>query len=124
MERVLQILALIFILSVGCPEQGLAAESGQQDVEMRAAAFLTRQLPVAVPADPQPVYRVCSSRPQRLLPPFGSSRHTVSGHRLLAHRTFYSSFSLYGGRARMETAPFPSDASCDYYVFALKHLLC
>lgn len=124
MERTLHILALLFLLFMGCPEHSLAAESGQQGVGMHAAVLHARLQSVAVPADPQSIYRVCSSRPQRVLPSFSNPRHPVNGRRLLAGKMFHSSLQRQGSRVRMETAPFQSVASCDYYVFALKHLLC
>ena len=75
-------------------------------------------------------YRVCSSRPQRLLP-IGNI-HAASSHaasRLLLHKIrFLSSFltAVFGGMEsfRLETAPFHFDVASKYYVICLRHLRC
>jgi hypothetical protein len=75
--------------------------------------------------DSRSIFRLCNIRPQRLLP----TQNSNSGKniaRLLAFRRSQSkhlSF-LYNGRRRLETAPFQSAASRDYYVLALRHILC
>ena len=76
--------------------------------------------------DASQIYRICSSRPQRVLPtqgakaertitPFGS--FAVRQHILTHH------YSYYDSRCRRETAPFCMSASCDYYVIALRHII-
>ena len=69
------------------------------------------------------LYRVCSSRPQRLLPTQGSkTERTTStmGGFVRRHHVKPLQF-LHDSRRRLETAPFPLSASCRYYVIALRH---
>ena len=79
----------------------------------------------AVLTDGQAAHRIASSRPQRLLPVYPVKPNRVSARLLmqLTHcRTFQS--SPFDGRGRTESAPFQSSASCAYYVFALRRILC
>ena len=72
-------------------------------------------------------FRICNSRSQRFQPTNGEkperepapfSRYAIQQHRV---RILYS---YHDSRCRQETAPFCMSASCDYYVIALRHLLC
>lgn len=71
------------------------------------------------------LYRICSSRPQRILHTQGSR-----SERLLTP-VFNSVWryivkplhSYFDSRCRMESAPFCLSSSCDYYVIALRHII-
>ena len=75
-------------------------------------------------------YRVCSSRPQRLLPSGNiHSNPSSASSRLLTHRIrFLSSLlSVIEGAKepfRQETAPIHFDVASKYYVICLRHLIC
>ncbi len=76
-------------------------------------------------------YRVCSSRPQRLLPTgnIHSSSGNADNSRLLFNRTrFLSSLlsAVFGGMEpfRQESAPIHFDVASKYYVICLRHLRC
>ena len=74
-------------------------------------------------------YRVCSSRPQRLLPSGNIHGNPSASSRLLIHRIrFLSSLlSVIEGAKepfRQETAPIHFDVASKYYVICLRHLLC
>lgn len=80
----------------------------------------------------QLAYRICSSRPQRLLPN-GNIQSSHGNHktasRLLFNRTrFLSSLlaTLSGGMEtfRKETVPIRFDVASKYYVICLRHLRC
>lgn len=75
--------------------------------------------------DARGVYRLCNTRPVRLLPTHGSSSDK-NAVKLLAVRRLQVKhlFFLHDGRRRLETAPFQSAASRDFYVFALRRILC
>ena len=76
--------------------------------------------------DASQIYRICSSRPQRILPAQGSKpgRHlTSSGGFALGHHIVKPLYSYYDSRCRQESAPFCMSASCDYYVIALRHII-
>lgn len=74
-------------------------------------------------------YRVCSSRPQRLLPSGNIYGNPSASSRLLTNRIrFLSSFlSVIEGAKepfRLETAPIHFDVASKYYIICLRHLIC
>lgn len=74
-------------------------------------------------------YRVCSSRPQRLLPSGNIHGNPSANSRLLTHKIrFLSSLlSAIDGAMepfRQETAPIHFDVASKYYVICLRHLIC
>ena len=74
-------------------------------------------------------YRVCSSRPQRLLPSGNIHGNPSASSRLLIHKIrFLSSLlSVIEGAKepfRQETAPIHFDVASKYYVICLRHLIC
>lgn len=75
--------------------------------------------------DATSLYRICNTRPQRIMPTYGSkSERSISQFRLLMQRHIVKPLSLlHDNRRRLETAPFCLSASCHYYVLALRHIL-
>ena len=75
--------------------------------------------------DATSLYRICNTRPQRIMPTYGSkSERSISQFRLLMLRHIVKPLSLlHDSRRRQETAPFCLSASCHYYVLALRHIL-
>ena len=76
--------------------------------------------------DASQIYRICSSRPQRILPTQGSkTERNVTPYGSFAFRKHIIKplYSYYDSRCRLETAPFCPSASCDYYVIALRHII-
>ena len=74
-------------------------------------------------------YRVCSSRPQRLLPSGNIHGNPSASSRLLTNRIrFLSSLlSVIEGAKepfRQESAPIHFDVASKYYVICLRHLIC
>ena len=73
-------------------------------------------------------YRVCSNRPQRLLPN-GNIQSNPSASRLLFNKIKFLSSLLTANISgmesfRMETAPIHFDVASKYYVICLRHLRC
>lgn len=72
-------------------------------------------------------YRVCTSRPQRLLPSGNMLSHDDAS-RLLFNRIRFLSLlliSFIGGEgSRLESAPVHFDVASKYYVICLRHLRC
>ena len=73
-------------------------------------------------------YRICSSRPQRLLPS-GNMHGNQSASRLLSNRIhlLFTLLSAIEGAMepfRQETAPIHFDVASKYYVICLRHLIC
>lgn len=76
----------------------------------------------------QLAYRICSSRPQRLLPS-GNMHNSQTVSRLHTNRIRYLSSllsTIEGGIEpfRQETAPIHFDVASKYYVICLRRLLC
>lgn len=100
-------------------------ESGQH----RVASVLTPQHQhhhEATLTDASQLYRVCSSRPQRVLVSQGSKpERTVTpfGSLLFRQHVVKPLYSYHDCRGRLETAPFCMSASSDYYVIALRHII-
>ena len=71
-------------------------------------------------------YRICSSRPQRLLPS-GNMHGNQSASRLLSNRILFTLLSAIDGAMepfRQETAPIHFDVASKYYIICLRRLLC
>lgn len=76
-------------------------------------------------SDATGLYRICSSRPQRLLPTQGSrSVRTLTPSFGVARPYIVRPLhSYFDSRCRLESAPFCLSASCDYFVIALRHII-
>lgn len=71
------------------------------------------------------LYRICSSRPQRIVPTHGSkSERNNKPYGFIRRQIVKPLKIIYDSRRRLETAPFCRPASSDYYVIALRHILC
>lgn len=124
MNRILHIVTLLLLFSIGCPGESLAAESQRQKEQLCAVSTAHQPSGEAILSDAQSIYRVCSSRPERILPGNGAPQHTSAGRTACCNKHLQPLHACFRGKARSETAPFSSKASCRYYVFALRHLLC
>lgn len=73
-------------------------------------------------------YRVCGSRPQRLLPSGNMLSNTGASSLLFNRIRFLSSLLsvVFGGYEpfRLESAPIHFDVASKYYVICLRHLRC
>ena len=72
-------------------------------------------------------YRVCSNRPQRLLPTGNLHANGSAVSRLLFNKIRFLSHLLFadGGEGlRLESAPIHFDVASKYYVICLRHLIC
>lgn len=78
----------------------------------------------AILTDALQLYRICSSRPQRVISSQGSrTENTPFGWFARLKHHVKPLYSFYDSRSRGETAPFCMSASCEYYVIALRHIL-
>lgn len=103
-----------------------AEEPYQHSCEASVLAPLHQHHQEATLTDASQVYRVCSSRPQRILPTQGSkTERTITPFGKIAMRQHHVKplYSYYDSRCRLETAPFCLSASSDYYVIALRHII-
>ncbi|MBQ7471337.1 MAG: hypothetical protein IJS97_02795 [Prevotella sp.] len=120
------LLLIAVLLTVHCSRQedGVAPMIEQ---EQRTATITTPQEThhhEAILTDANNLYRICSSRPQRLLPTLGSNKvRTANPCGFCRVHIVKPIQHLYDSRCRLETAPFSMSASCHYYVIALRHII-
>ena len=117
-------ICLALLLNVHSGETAPAEESPG-----RWEAALTAQkhhVPEATLTDAAQLSRVCSSRPQRIVSSRGAGSQRTSGSASAAARRHNVSplKPHCDRRCRLETAPFCTSASRQYYVIALRHILC
>ena len=102
------------------------AEIPLQPTESTVMVPLQQHHHEATLTDASQLYRVCSSRPQRILPSQGSrTERTITpfGNLALRQHIVKHLYTYYDSRCRQETSPFCMSASCDYYVIALRHII-
>lgn len=129
LKRYLPLVLLLLTLLMGCRQQtetpaeitSAATADGASTVQQAGDPLQQ----AAVLSDARQLYRICTTRPQRVLPTQGSQQQRTSGKASCAVRTiFHQSFHrFYDGRYRTETAPFRFVASRDYYIIALRRIL-
>lgn len=105
---------------------GVAVEGSCQHRESSILTPQHRHHQEATLTDVSQIYRICSSRPQRILPTQGSKTErttTPFGGLAIRQHNVKPLYSYHDSRCRLETAPFCQSASCDYYVIALRHII-
>jgi len=115
-------LLLWLLLWIGAPAS--AAGRGADEVRREQTVVPVHAHHEAIIGNARDTLRLCHSRPQRLLPSgVRGSWHTPSPS--FHPRQYKSSkIRLLGSRRHKSTAPILPDAHGDYYVLALRHLLC
>ena len=75
--------------------------------------------------DASQLYRICHSRPQRVIPTHGPKTERTPNHTtaMTRHHIVKPLFSFYDGRCRQETAPFRASSQCAYYIIALRRII-
>lgn len=128
--------SLIWVLTALCAVclavvihwQGQDVVTEQNLSERSESSIVTRQHNQpheATLTDATQLYRICSSRPQRILPLQGSRSVRTLPHAYYVGRQHFVKplHSYFDSRCRMESAPFCLSSSCDYYVIALRHII-
>ena len=134
MRRKLLTIRMLTVLCAVCltvllnwqSKDGALAEIPLQPTESTVMVPLQQHHHEATLTDASQLYRVCSSRPQRILPSQGSRTEitiTPFGNLALRQHIVKHLYTYYDSRCRQETAPFCMSASCDYYVIALRHII-
>lgn len=105
--------------------EAVPAEEPAAQTPTEVKAPQRQQRHEAVLTDATQLYRICSSRPQRLAPTQGSkTERTLNPCTSWARRFIVKPLQfLHDGRRRLESAPFCRAASRDYYVIALRHII-
>lgn len=123
MNRFLHILIIFLLLIVGQQETHAVTRQRERDKICEVSKYNDTPKE-AVLSDSLSLLRVCSTCPQRIIPVFVESTGKIFGRIVFYISKPQSCFLLMGRCCRLETAPFQSQASCDYYIFALRRLLC
>ena len=121
------LLAVCLTVLLNWQGQVVASSQGCQERTESLVIAPQRQPPhEAMLTEASQLYRVCSSRPQRILSSQGSkTERTITPLGNFAQRQHIVKhlYSHYDSRCRKESAPFCMSASCDYYVIALRHII-
>ena len=134
MRRILLIIRMLTVLCAVCltvllnwqSKDDALAEIPLHPMESTVMVPLQQHHHEATLTDASQIYRVCSSRPQRILPSQGSrTERTITpfGNLALRQHIVKHLYTYYDSRCRQETAPFCMSASCNYYVIALRHII-
>ena len=132
-QLILYIIFLMFMVFAGYGEVSAASVSYTSDAlpkkdKLTKVEYDQRQSDAQLENASELAYRICSSRPQRLLPS-GNMHGNQSASRLLSNRIhlLFTLLSVIEGAKepfRQETAPIHFDVASKYYVICLRHLIC
>ena len=123
-QRLLIKLTLLLLLALGLPNKSAAMDSVPTRDRLCTVDSNDRQGHESVLNDVQHLYRIRSSRPERVVPSANPLPPHASGRVGLHHFYPHAGNAHTGFGVRREAAPFCSPHSCDYYVFALKRMRC
>ncbi len=119
--------AIVLTVVLNWQGEGLAAERQKAQDLQSVETFMSPQKHHHLEAtltDATSLYRICSSRPQRILPTQGAKNERTANPFGFFRRNIVKPIHfLHDSRRRLETAPFCLSASCHYYVIALRHIL-
>lgn len=122
MNHLLRLIVICLALTLGGQSQPMVASAPRQAQQMEAhVSPVKHQQAEALLSDGQDIYRICNSRPQRVLPTHGSKSERAAGRPSYHYQP--SKKFLGDGQTRTESAPFQSHASRLYYVIALRHII-
>ncbi len=106
-------------------QETVPVQNQSKRTESSVMSPLRQQRHEATLTDATQLYRICSSRPHRILPTQGSrsERTLTPGFNLVRLHHVKRLHSYFDSRCRLESAPFCLSSSCDYYVIALRHII-
>lgn len=122
-SRLIKIWFLWLVLVLGCATEAGAREQKARDTLTDATA-LPLKADGALITDAHDIYRICNSRPVRLINGQGPKPHKQNSHNATVSQKTKTLFNRYDGVRRLPSAPFRRCAPCDYFVFALRRILC
>ena len=125
MNRRLRIILLTWLLAL-TSALPVMASTGTDDKGIGGDVWLTapHQKQQATISDSSQVYRICSSRPGRLIPTLFAKQGQSRKPQLFNFKTFSLSQSQRRGRHHIRLSRLVPQLPCEYYVFALKRLIC
>lgn len=124
MERYVKTLLLSLVLLLGSATH-LSASTTQLPEDDAAAAYVVEgKATCAVIANAQTLARICGSRPQRVLPSFIGKPERTTSREPVSFRTQQLQNHLAEWTVKPSSSPFPPVVASDYFVYALRRLLC
>ena len=134
-QQVIHLLVFLFLLLTGCQDQDFIAtdntnieiallpSTSESNGSLKETGVNDPAPSVAIIRDTRDAFRINHVRPQRLVPTQGNA-----GKRLLGKHPLFSINQRiihlrHDGRRRLETSPFRTYVSSDYYVIALRHIV-
>lgn len=136
MKRLFHILTLAVSLFVCCQMSIHAANIGKSPITPKELSGLnererkdtlhgfekSEEKATAIIENTAETYRVCSSRPQRILP----SCEPNFGHFIAQNaRSYHATIIAYRQSSHLkQSAPIRKGSSIRYYVYALRHIIC
>ncbi|MCI6161307.1 MAG: hypothetical protein SPI18_00555 [Prevotella sp.] len=140
-NRIFHVVALVVMLALGGLSMAFAGESVNEEsgMEQRVRQCYedtkSRDLLLddniraerhdgAVLSDAQDVHRICNSRPQRVIASGCFKVQRAADRKGAGMNNSTHLIPHFGAENGPETSPFRPHASFDYYVIALRHILC
>src|SRR5574344_223715 len=78
---------------------------------------------IAILSDASSIYRICNSRPQRVLPVYNASQQRLSGRNFNLFNIYFCLKHNYGWQGRAVASPYYSAVPTDYFIIALRHII-
>lgn len=118
------VLIIVLILTMAFGGHGTAAAAQQPTSDRLQKVEHKEDHHEAVFTDASALYRICTTRPYRIVPAWAQPQTSHLGKLPYYLKHSQTLMLHYGGRARQESAPIHFDVASRYYVICLRHLLC
>lgn len=128
MKRILPFLIVLLTLTLNCwlgQDDVSETELSVSDTETVWQCDEQQPRQAALLSDASHLYRICNTRPQRLISSHGAKNERITGKLpfALRYKQRVTLDQSYGGRPLLFAVAFHFAASCDYYVYALRRIL-
>ena len=124
MKKWLKIILLLLVMVLKGTTTVDAAIPVHDDEGIRSWVVEQEQRQQANFSDTSLIYHICSSRPDRLEPVLDFKKADQLNRKLFVIHHFNSVLPLRCGRYHVVITRLMAELPCDYYVFALRRLLC
>ena len=125
MRRYVKMLLLLLTILLGSPTD-LSASNDKEKGKFIPVECITDngKATGAVIANAQNLVRICNSRPQRILPSGIGKPERTTSRMAYSLQSNHLQSHLAEWTSKLGTSPFLPAVSSDYFVFALRRLLC
>lgn len=140
MKRLKRLFLISLLLVIACTSQAcplvsvhgdhdgtirLCKPDGQEHKSdaLRGFTFQQDGDTTALLSDASTIYRICNSRPQRVLPIFHAPHQHLSGRNPFLFSSNYNLKNIHGWVGLIDFLPCHSTVPSDYYIIALRHII-